>query len=152
MPFNIWECRYSYPTTWITIRIGATSFSLGSRLRPRPDGQSGLIAWRFGILIAHAGGGCTSRSSMSARPSEIRAFLLRFAAKRGIRVQEHISDAEGGAKTAFYCHLESAPGEWKKTSTSISYEGHDNALVMAFLSFSNPDIDFLDSDMVSDSV
>lgn len=85
---------------------------------------------------------------MAARASEIRAYLLRYAAKHGIRVSEHVSEMDG--KTSFFCHVQD-PKE-AHSATAISHEGFDNALVMAFLSFSNPSIDFLDSDMVSDSV
>lgn len=79
---------------------------------------------------------------MSARNSEIRSFLLRYAERRGLLVQEHISDWRDGP-IAFFCHLQAGkdPG---KSATAISLEGPDNALVMAFLSFGNPDIDFLE--------
>jgi hypothetical protein len=78
------------------------------------------------------------------RDSEIRAYLLQYAEKRGIRVAEHLSD-NPGERLAFFCHLE-APGRCglpKKTATAISYEGRDNALVMAFLNLSNPELDFI---------
>lgn len=78
---------------------------------------------------------------MSARPSEIRAFLLRYAAEKGILVHEHVSDWRDGP-IAFYAHLQ-AKGEAAKTATAVSYQHFDNALVMAFLSFLNPEINFL---------
>jgi hypothetical protein len=75
---------------------------------------------------------------MRARPSEIRAYLYRYAAKNGIRIREHVSDWD--QPTAFFCHLERDG----KTATAVSQEGHDNALVMAFLSLADPTINFLD--------
>mgnify|MGYP001613324527 CR=1 FL=1 len=75
------------------------------------------------------------------RESEIRAFLLRYAAKRNILVKEYTSD-QPGDKIAFYCHLEDAYQD--KTATAISYEHFDNALCMAFLNFSNPELDFIE--------
>lgn len=80
---------------------------------------------------------------MAVRNSEIRSYLLRFAAKNGIRVSEHVTD-EQWQKICFFCHLESGEDEKKKTATAVSHEGHDNALVMAFLSFFNPNCNFLD--------
>lgn len=73
---------------------------------------------------------------MVARNSEIRSYLLRFAEKKGIRIKEYISE---GPRTGWFCHLEGNG----RTSTAVSYEGHDNALVMAFLSFVNPSVDFI---------
>lgn len=73
-----------------------------------------------------------------ARNSEIRRYLLAFAAKRGISVEEHVSD-EPWEKISFFCILKGGG----KTSTAVSNEHHDNALVMAFLSFCNPEMDFL---------
>lgn len=82
---------------------------------------------------------------MSARPSEIRAFLLRYAKKRGILVQEHTSGLlEGDGPVTYFCHLQSPTTDPLKTATAISQDGQDNALVMAFLNFSDSSIDFLD--------
>lgn len=75
---------------------------------------------------------------MAARNSEIRSYLLRFAAKKGIKVVEYVSD-QPDHRVGWFCHLESGT----KTATAISYEGHDNALVMAFLNLSDPSCDFL---------
>lgn len=81
---------------------------------------------------------------MPARPSEIRAFLLRYAKKKGLLVREHISDLPNEkhtGKSAFYCHVQDKEG--LSTATAISYEGPDNALCMAFLQWHNPELDFL---------
>jgi hypothetical protein len=78
------------------------------------------------------------------RPSEIRAFLLRYAARRGILVKEYVPDPVPGEKNVFYCHLElpgDAPG---RSATAVSHEHADNALTMAFLNLGDPSIDFLD--------
>lgn len=72
------------------------------------------------------------------RPSEIRRFLLRFAARRGIRIKEHLSETPPGP--CWFVRLEDATN----MATAVSYEGPDNALVMAFLSFENPAYNFLD--------
>lgn len=77
------------------------------------------------------------------RPSEIRAFLLRYAAKRNILVKEYVSDHDHGP-LVFYTHLQDGNGDPKKTATAVSTEHHDNALVMAFLAFLDPGMDFLD--------
>lgn len=80
---------------------------------------------------------------MAARNSEIRSFLLRHAHKSGLRLREYVSDWRDGP-IGFYCHLEGdAPTH---SATAISLEGHDNALVMAFLSFYNPELNFLTED------
>jgi hypothetical protein len=73
--------------------------------------------------------------------SEIREYLLRYALDKGILVTEHVSDWRDGS-VMFYCHLQREK-EPEKTATSVSYEGPDNALVMAFLSYSNPEMDFI---------
>lgn len=84
---------------------------------------------------------------MSAKPSEIRAFLLRYAAKRGLTVKEHLSPSwetgKGGKEglTCWYCHVQNS--EKTKSATAVSYQGPDNALAMAFLHFGNPELDFL---------
>ncbi len=73
--------------------------------------------------------------------SEIRRFLLKFAARRNIRVQEYKS-----GPNAWYVHLQAPDGDssnWK-TATSVSQESADSALTMAFLSLSNREMDFLD--------
>lgn len=81
---------------------------------------------------------------MPAKPSEIRAFLLKWAKDKNLIVKEHVSPSwAGGGLTAFYCHVENQVDQ-KKSATAISYEGHDNALVMAFLNFLDPSLDFLD--------
>lgn len=77
---------------------------------------------------------------MAARPSEIRAFLLRFAARKGLLVKEYVSDWRDGP-IGFYCHVQS--NSPIHSATAISLEGHDNALVMAFLSFYNSELNFL---------
>ena len=78
------------------------------------------------------------------RPSEIRTFLLRYANKRGIRVQEFVSD-ELNKPILFYCHLEipAHEKEPRRTATALSNEGHDTALAKAFLYLGNPALDFL---------
>jgi hypothetical protein len=73
-------------------------------------------------------------STSGLRNSELRDFLLRFAAREKLRIHEHFSD------TYWYCHLEGDRG----SATSVSRESADNALVMAFLSFENSDYNFLD--------
>lgn len=83
-----------------------------------------------------------SSTTVAARPSEIRAFLLRYAHRRGIAVKEYVSEEPGPA--AFFCHLAAPPEEPIKTVTAISYECWDNALVMAFLQWQNPELDFLE--------
>lgn len=80
---------------------------------------------------------------MAARPSEIRAFLLRYAGKRGILVKEYTSEPGEGVRTCFFCHLQAPPKEPYKTATALSYEHGDNALVMAFLNYANSELDFL---------
>lgn len=80
---------------------------------------------------------------MPARDSELRAFLLRYAQKRGLLVKEHVSEPAGGGLAGFYCHIQ-APGTVPlKSATAISYEGRDNALVMAFLNYGNHELDFI---------
>jgi hypothetical protein len=71
------------------------------------------------------------------RCSEIRRFLLRFAQRRGLRVQEHHSDFP---ESLWFCRLESGDNG----ATSVSAESADNALTMAFLAFENPAYNFLD--------
>lgn len=84
---------------------------------------------------------------MAARDSELRAYLLRYAKKRGLLVQEHVSEPAGGGLAAFYCHIQSARTEPLKSATAVSTEGRDNALVMAFLNYGNREIDFLPEDV-----
>jgi hypothetical protein len=84
---------------------------------------------------------------MAARPSEIRSFLLRYAIRRGIRVQEHVSEPEGGGLCAFFCHLSAPPSEPMKSVTAVSHEHHDNALTMAFLQWGNHELTFLPEDV-----
>ncbi len=81
---------------------------------------------------------------MAARASEIRKFLLCYAARRGIRIQEFLSD-EDGRPVVWYAHIEvpSGPDTPRRTATAVSREGFDNALVMAFLYLGNPELDFL---------
>ena len=106
---------------------------------------SGLTMWsKFTRLPLKAAGKPTASAFVAARPSEIRAFLLRYAHRRGIAVKEHVS--EGPGPTAFFCHLAAPPDEPLKTVTAISYECWDNALVMAFLAWGNPALDFLEDD------
>lgn len=79
---------------------------------------------------------------MSPQKCEIRSFLLRYAERKGILVQEFISESE--PHKAFYCHVQVSKLDPRKTATSVSFESADNALVMAFLSLGNPELDFLD--------
>lgn len=78
------------------------------------------------------------------KPSEIRTFLLRYAAKKKIRIQEFVSD-ELSRPICFYAHLEIPPkdGTPRRTATALSNEGHDTALTKAFLYLSNSELDFL---------
>lgn len=80
---------------------------------------------------------------MPARPSEIRAFLLRHAERKKLRLREHASEGVPGRKPSFFCHLQAADGDPLKTATAVSKEHADNALVMSFLSFYNNELDFL---------
>lgn len=83
---------------------------------------------------------------MPSRPSEIRAFLLRYAMKNQLIVKEHVSPSwESGGKTAFYCHIQSQD-EIPRSATAVSVEGFDNALAMAFMNFLEPTLDFLPID------
>lgn len=78
------------------------------------------------------------------RDSEIRAFLLKYALRKGIRVVEFTSD-DPGRSVCYYAHLESpANGEKpRETATAVSNEGKDSALVKAFLYMANRELDFL---------
>jgi hypothetical protein len=78
---------------------------------------------------------------MPARNSEIRSYLLRFAAKKGILVQEYLSEWRDGP-AIFYCHIQDGKDP-KRTATALSKEGFDNALCMAFLSFFEAECDFI---------
>ena len=80
---------------------------------------------------------------MSHRQSEIRSFLLRHAEKRGIRIQEHKSLTEEKGRAAFFCHIQAPIGEPVKSATAVSYDCLDNALIMAFLSYGDSNLDFL---------
>lgn len=79
------------------------------------------------------------------RPSEIRRFLLQYAARKGWRIQEFVSDELFGP-IAWYAHIEIPPqaGERRRTATAISHEGHDTALAKAFLYLGNEELNFLD--------
>ncbi len=79
---------------------------------------------------------------MAARNSEIRSFLLRYAQKRGLLIQEYLSDFADGP-IVWYCHIQDGKDP-RHSATAVSREGFDNALVMAFLSYGNPEINFLD--------
>lgn len=75
---------------------------------------------------------------MGARPSDVRAWLLEYAKRNKITVQEHVSD-DPGKRIAYMCCLT----DRIKVIRSISHDGFDNALVMAFLNWCKPEMDFL---------
>lgn len=85
---------------------------------------------------------------MPARPSEIRAFLARYAGKRRIIITEYTSDpGEGEGPVYYYCHLQSSGDDPKRTATAVSKNGMDDALVMAFLSYADSSLNFLDDEL-----
>lgn len=81
---------------------------------------------------------------MGARPSDVRAWLLNYADKKGLVVEEDVSDIPG-QRIAYTCVITDYRDESYVPDSvrAISHEGHDNALVMAFLNWSRADLDFL---------
>lgn len=83
---------------------------------------------------------------MPARPSDVRAWLKRFAEKKGMEVEEFVSDLPG-QRIAYYCTIEcpvEKPCPHVRVVEAMSHDGPDNALVKCFLAWANPELDFLD--------
>lgn len=84
----------------------------------------------------------TGALAVAARNSEIRAFLLSYAERKGILVKEYVSDWDDGP-IAFFCHIQFPKSCPQKSATAISYQHPDNSLVMAFLNLGNPELNFI---------
>lgn len=78
--------------------------------------------------------GKTKKSQKETRYDEVVRFLLAYAKKKGIRVKQTRSESDG----LYFCRLENLDS----FSTAVSAAGENEALVMAFLSFLEPEFKF----------
>lgn len=75
--------------------------------------------------------------------TEIRKFLILYALRRGMEIQEHAGDPDQHGTRCYYAHISLPGSDPARTVTAVSYESQDSALVMGFLQWSNSALDFL---------